>query len=1711
VCSAFSLTIVVLIGFGVLVNHAAAGGSFSSQGASAERVALITIANRPPIVEDDTNSIKEDTAPNPISGNVLANDSDPDGNTLSVTNAGTLILSYGILVIHADGSYTYTLDNSNSIVEALNNGQSQTDNFTYNVSDGHGGTASAVLRITINGTTDNRPPVLEDDANSVKEDSAPNPITGNVLANDSDPDGNTLSVTNAGTVTLSYGVLVIHADGSYTYTLDNTNPAMNTLDNGETLDDTFTYRVSDGHGGTESAKLTVTIDGNSDYVGPIAVDDSKSVKEDTAPNPVSGNVLTNDSHTNGASISVIGTGTFSLDHGTLVINSDGSYTFTLDNSNPAVDSLNTGQTLTDSFTYVVSDGLGGFDAAKLAITIHGTTDNRSPTAEEDVNSIKEDTAPNPISGNVLTNDSDADGNTLSVTNAGTFSLSHGSLVIHADGTYAYTLDNSNPAVNALNNGQHLTDTFTYNISDGHGGTDSASLQITINGSTDNAPPSAEEDSNSIKEDTAPNPISGNVLTNDSDAEGDLLSVTNAGTYLLGYGSIEINDDGAYIYTLDNADANVEALNDGQTLYDNFFYTISDGNGGTDEGLLYIIINGTTDNRAPISDDDLNSVTEDAAPNPVSGNVLTNDSDPDGNALSVTNTGDLLLSHGSLAMNADGTYSYTLLNSDPAVDALNAGETLTDGFTYSVSDGHGGTDSGNLSITINGANDAPIAVDDPYTIDEDSDPFSFNVLTNDSDVDGGALSISAASIGTFALDHGSLTLDANGDAVYTPNANANGEDTLVYSVSDGNGGTDTATITITITPVNDAPVANDDDATTDEEVAVTIDVLSNDTDVDLDTFTIKSISAPTHGSAEIVDGKIVYTPDANWSGDDSFTYTIGDGSDFESTATVSVNVIEVNDPPVAVDDEATTDEDAPVSIDVLANDTDIDLDSLTISAVGTPGNGTAEIVNKQIVYTPNANFHGTDSFTYTVSDGRGGMDEGNVAITIDTINDDPVAVDDDVTINEDEPRTIDVLANDGDLDLDALTISAVGASNHGTVEMVNEQIIYTPNANYFGSDSFTYTASDGQGEDEGSVQITINAVNDKPLATDDAATTNEDEPVTIDVLFNDTDVDLDELTISAVGALGYGTAEIIDGQIVYTPNANYHGTDSFTYDLSDGQDGDDQGLVEITINSVNDQPVATNDAAVTDEDTAIEIDAMANDGDTEGDALELSSVADPANGSAEMVAGQIRYTPDANFHGSDTFEYTISDENGAFGTALVTVTVNPVNDPPVANPAQFSGVEDQAFTGSLASSASDVDDNHLQFSSAPEVAAVTPGGSVEIAADGSFTYTPSSDVHGSDSFAYQVCDPSLACATNIATITVESENDAPIAGADSFQVAPGGTITGSVGGNDSDPDGDTLTFAQKDNPSQVPISFNSDGTFTFTAPANATGNYEITYSATDPGGLSATAMMTFVIIDAPGITLTKTSDATGPLVTGDIITYTFTVTNIGNLPLTAVSIDDSLLGIIACANELPFGETVTCTGTYVVTADDATAGTVFNSATASALTPDGATVMASAELSVGVCQPGTTPPLETGGLELGVRALQAVIDGTPVVELPTETATSEATVPAEETPAETVTVEPTATATIEQNVDPADETDGSPTTTEDDPIASPTSTPSCQPIPQPTSPPSNGGVTGPVVSQLPSTGADDSIGSRNVMVWAFLIAAFTLAFAAFGMRRFRTRE
>jgi VCBS repeat-containing protein len=377
------------------------------------------------------------------------------------------------------------------------------------------------------------------------------------------------------------------------------------------------------------------------------------------------------------------------------------------------------------------------------VRITGTND--APVTVDDAASVQEDVTLI-ATGNVLTNDSDVDtGTVLRVAAPGAYSGTYGTLVLAEDGSYSYTLDSTLPAVQALGLGERLTDVFGYAASDGFTAT-ASTLTVSIGGAND--APTTVNDSAAVQEDVTLT-ASGNVLLNDTDPDGGaVLHVANAGDFLGTYGSLTLGADGGYSYTLADASPAVQSLRAGQTVSDVFTYLVSDGIASTPAALT-ISVAGSND--APVSVNDTASAREDTILI-ATGNVLANDRDVDAGTVLVAAAGSFTGSYGSLALNADGSYTYALANASAAVQALRAGQTVTDSFSYSVSDGID-TTPGALNVSVLGTNDTPVLAN--LLTDQDAQvgaEFIFNAPANTfSDADlGDELTYSARTAGGAAL-------------------------------------------------------------------------------------------------------------------------------------------------------------------------------------------------------------------------------------------------------------------------------------------------------------------------------------------------------------------------------------------------------------------------------------------------------------------------------------------------------------------------------------------------------------------------------------------------------------------------------------------------------------------------------------------------------------------------------------------------------------------------------------------------------------------------------------------------------------------------------------------------------------------------------------------------------------------------------------------------
>ncbi|MND62316.1 Peptidase S24-like protein [compost metagenome] len=638
-------------------------------------------------------------------------------------------------------------------------------------------------------------------------------------------------------------------------------------------------------------------------------------------------------------------------------------------------------------------------------------------------------------------------------------------------------------------------------------------------------------------------------------------------------------------------------------------------------------------------------------------------------------------------------------------------------------------------------DAPVANNDAKTTSED---VAVNGTVTATDVDGDTLTFTKGSNPT----NGTVTVNADGTYTYTPNANFNGTDSFTVKASDGKGGESTATVTITVTPVNDAPIVTTNPVTTEENKPVSGKVTS--TDVDGDTLIAEKGTDPTNGTVVVnPDGTYTYTPKPGFNGKDSFEIVVKDGKGGETKVVVDVTVTPVNDAPVASNDSKTTNEDTPVNGKVAA--TDPDGDTLIFTKGNNPSNGTV-VVNPDgtYTYTPNTDFNGKDSFEIVIKDGKGGETTVVIEVTVNPVNDAPVASNDSKTTNEDTPVNGKVTATDAEGD--ALTFTKGSNPTNGSVVVnIDGTYTYTPNADFNGKDSFDFIIKDGKGgETKVVIDVTVTPVNDAPIVTVDPVSTDENKPVTGKVTAKDADGDAP--TAEKGTDPTNGTVVVNpDGTYTYTPKPGFNGKDSFEIVVKDGKGGETKVIVDVTVSPVNDAPVASNDNKTTNEDTPVSGKITATDAD--GDAMTFIKGSNPSNGTVVVNAdGTYTYTPNADFNGTDSFTVKVSDGKGGETTATITITVKAVNDAPVVTAGPVTTTENTPVSGKVTSTDADGDPLTAEKGTDPA------NGTVVVNPDGTYTYTPKPGFNGKDSFEIVVKDGKGGETKVVVDVTVDPANN-----------------------------------------------------------------------------------------------------------------------------------------------------------------------------------------------------------------------------------------------------------------------------------------------------------------------------------------------------------------
>ncbi len=934
----------------------------------------LTGVNDAPIVENATGAITEDATPNTATGTVTVTEFD-NGQTASIVSVNGAAFSgiftsyngtYGTLGLNSTGAWTYTLDNSRAATQALQAGQQVSEVFTVTARDPLNATGSGTITITVTGENDL--PVLQGETLTVFAND-PNG-TFNLLANDTDQDTGTIlrisAINLGGIFTLGSGGFgspigtgggfSISQNGVFNYSLNygaSNAPygAFAALAPGEVYDSVyFSYSVTDGIITTP----TDISDRNKEPVfrfrvigvndAPVVSTAIGAVTEDAIPNTSSGTVTVTDIDNGQAATisSVNGTAfvgsftSFNGIYGTLGLNSSGAWTYTLDNSRAATQALQGGQQVTEVFTVTARDPLNATGSGNITITVTGTAEPGSTITANPDNAVAltEDSAVVASSGNALTNDIGTGLVVASVNGSSTaigqsVSSIYGALVLSADGAYTYTLNNSDPDTNSLSAGQRVTETFSYNIRSSSGGTSQSTISVDIIGAND--APTVSNSAGAVTEDATPNSTTGSVSISDVDfnqtaaiASVNGIGFTGSFTSYSGlYGTLGLNSNGSWAYTLDNGRSATQALAAGQQVVETFTVTARDPLSATGTGNITINVTGAND--TPSVSSATGSVTEDASPNTTNGSIVLSDADT-GDVVRVINVNGSVFSgtsaifngtYGTLNLTSSGTWIYTLDNSRSATDNLIQGQQVHDIFTVQGSDQNNAAGSGAIDITVNGAGSTGSTVTlAPDTVTIPGTTF-INLLANDQSslpglrlssfegmpISPGGSNFSSTQYLTYsAASNGGVTLGVRQSAYASLREGEVNITTFQYGAYNGTDGA-FSTLTVRLVGVNDAPVMTVPGVI---NVSRYVDLnlsLPAPTDPDSPTLQITFSALPTGGTLRTSSGTIVssttvldasdipglyFTPISGVTAPGSLVLQVADGDGATITRSISLN-------------------------------------------------------------------------------------------------------------------------------------------------------------------------------------------------------------------------------------------------------------------------------------------------------------------------------------------------------------------------------------------------------------------------------------------------------------------------------------------------------------------------------------------------------------------------------------------------------------------------------------------------------------------------------------------------------------------------------------------------------------------------------------------------------------------------------------------------------
>lgn len=919
-----------------------------------------------------------------------------------------------------------------------------------------------------------------------------------------------------------------------------------------------------------------------------------------------------------------------------------------------------------------------------------------------------------------------------------------------------------------------SDSFTFRVTDGELTSAPASILLTIDAVND--APSAIAQTLSLNEDTPRT-----LILSGTDIEGSVLTYALLSEPAKG----QLSGTPPNLTFTPNPNANGT---------DTFDFEVSDGDLTSAAATISFIINPIND--APLAHAQSTTIIEDT-----STPITLAASDPEGSVLSFT----------VIAGPTKGTLSGAPPN---LVFTPHLNATGSDSFTFRVHDGLLNSGIVKVHIAITPVNDPPVANTQMVLLNEDT---ITTILLTGHDVEGTGLLYSI-----LTQPHKGRLSGTAPNLKYTPDRNVTGADSFTFSVSDGQLQSTIETITLNIAPINDAPVSFSQALSLPEDSPRGIILSGVDLEGDSLTFTV--LTPPSKGQLAGSPPNLTYTPNLNFSGLDSFTFGISDGSLTSSAAAINLTINPVNDPPVANTQSVSLTEDRAKSIVLTGSDPE--KSALSYTVIAGPAKGSLSGNAPNLVFTPHRNATGTDSFAFRVNDGFLNSGIVKVLLTINPVNDVPVANARTISVNEDTLTS--VLLTGSDVEGAALLYSIITYPTRGTLSGTTPNLKYTPDRNFTGADSFTFRVSDGQLQSAiATVALNILPIDDDPpVSFGQALSLAEDTPKPI--VLTGLDYEGNALTFTILRLPAKGQISGTPPNLTYTPNLHVSGTDSFTFEVSDGSLRSTAATITLTINPVNDPPVANTQSVSLTEDRAKSI--VLSGSDLEGSPLSYTVIAGPAKGSLSGTPPNLMFSPNLNATGADSFTFRVNDGLLNSGIVKVLLTINPVNDVPVANPRTVLVNEDTLT--SILLTGSDVEGAALFYTVITHPTKGKLSGTAP-----NLKYTPDPNLTGTDFFTFRVSDGQLQSAIAAVTLVIlPMDDDPPVAFAQALSLDEDIPKPIVLSGNDFE--GSALTFAVLTQPAKGRLS-GTPPNLIYTPNLNVSGTDSFTFKVND-GSLDSTA-------------------------------------------------------------------------------------------------------------------------------------------------------------------------------------------------------------------------------------------------------------------------------